>query len=81
MKVSITSHAGLGNLAAESDAGVGALLPQAGVESVAMNVRINVKSINDRDYASEAWVEVQELIGKVGAVVLEVRETTYRKIG
>ncbi len=61
----------VGNVNARSDAGVGALMAQAGVRGAGLNVRVNARELEDTALA-QAWEqEVQELEERVQALVEE----------
>ena len=51
-----------GNKNAASDAGVGALMAEAGLRGAALNVSINLGSIKDAAYANERRARVAELV-------------------
>ena len=51
-----------GNLQVVSDAGVAAAAAEAGLKSAALNVWINVPSIEDKDFADAARKEIDDLI-------------------
>jgi methenyltetrahydrofolate cyclohydrolase len=71
----------IGNTAAVSDAGVAVLFADACAQAAAMNVRINLKTIKDVEYATAIWAEVQEILRQVRTLKEVVSEETYRKIG
>jgi len=52
-----------GNRNAASDAGVGALMAEAGLRGAALNVSINLGAIKDEAYVRERRARVAELIG------------------
>lgn len=51
-----------GNKNAASDAGVGALMAEAGLRGAALNVSINLGSIKDESYIKEQQMRVAELV-------------------
>jgi formiminotetrahydrofolate cyclodeaminase len=53
-----------GNKNAASDAGVGALMAEAGLRGAALNVSINLGTIKDETYVHERRARVAELIGQ-----------------
>ena len=55
-----------GSRLAVSDAGCGAILCKAAMESAALNVYINTKGLKDRDFAEEVNGEVDELLNEFG---------------
>ena len=55
-----------GSRLAVSDAGCGAILCKAAMESAALNVYINTKGLKDRDFAEEVNGEVDELLQEFG---------------
>ncbi|MGH8250747.1 MAG: cyclodeaminase/cyclohydrolase family protein, partial [Steroidobacteraceae bacterium] len=59
--------AATGNRNSASDAGVGALLARAGVESALLNVRINLPSVREGAFKSACLAEVTELQAKSAA--------------
>ncbi len=71
----------IGNVNAVSDAGVAALLAEAAGQSAALNVRINVASLEDRGFAEEKWAGIKEILAELDALRKKVVEVTYRKLG
>lgn len=71
----------IGNVGAVSDAGVAALLAFAGAEGAALNIRINVVSIEDREFAEGKWTETQDILSSVSELKDEVVKLTYEKLG
>jgi formiminotetrahydrofolate cyclodeaminase len=65
-----------GNVQAVSDAGVGALLAEAGLRSAALNVRINLGWIKDADFVAR---KRQELDGFLAGRP-ELKETTVKYV-
>jgi glutamate formiminotransferase/formiminotetrahydrofolate cyclodeaminase len=53
-----------GNRNSASDAGVGALLARAGLESAILNVRINLPSVREGEFKSACLAEIAELQAK-----------------
>jgi methenyltetrahydrofolate cyclohydrolase len=70
-----------GNVAAASDAGVGAELTRAGLESAALNVQINLGSIKDTAFVSARGAELSALRAEGTALRDEVRRIVGGKIG
>jgi len=50
-----------GNKNSITDAGVSALMAQAGIEAAILNVRINLSSIKDQSFVDEAYHEIKEI--------------------
>ncbi len=71
----------IGNVGAVSDAGVAALLAEAAAQSAALNVKINVKSIEDRDFAEARWSRVREILDETALLRERVVKLTYEKLG
>ena len=70
----------LGNANAVTDAGIGALLGEAAVVGAALNVRINLGSIDDEAYVGETTTELDSILTEAGALRAEVLATTIAKI-
>jgi len=68
---SVTAHKG--NVNVVSDAGVAVQSAYAGLMSAALNVRVNAKSIKDRDFADGRLAELESLLADAKAKT----ETTY----
>ncbi|MBC7246448.1 MAG: cyclodeaminase/cyclohydrolase family protein [Actinobacteria bacterium] len=79
-RISLTA-AEIGNVGAVSDAGVAALLAEAAAQSAALNVKINVNSIEDRDFAEAKWSRVQEILEEAALLRDRVVKLTYEKLG
>jgi formiminotetrahydrofolate cyclodeaminase len=58
----------LGNVNAATDGAVGALLAQAGLRGAALNVRVNLGGIDDRDFAAASEQEVASLLAEAEAI-------------
>jgi len=71
----------IGNVGAVSDAGVAVLLAEAAAQSAALNVKINVNSIQDRDFTESRWSRVQEILEETAGLRDEVVKLTYEKLG
>ncbi len=71
----------IGNVGAVSDAGVAVLLAEAAAQSAALNVKINVNSIDDKDFAQARWDRVRELLEEAADLRERVVEMTYEKLG
>jgi methenyltetrahydrofolate cyclohydrolase len=72
--------ADLGNANAVTDAGIGALLGEAGAVGAALNVRINLGSIEDEDYVRRTGSEIEGLLAEAARLRAEVLATTLAKI-
>ncbi len=70
----------LGNPQAVTDAGIGAILGEAAVVGAALNVRINLGSIEDRDYTSVAAAQIDEIQAEAAALRAEVLGITLSKL-
>ena len=57
-----------GNLNVVSDAGVAVLSAYAGLRSAALNVYVNAKGLEDRDFADERLKELEGLLSEAGAL-------------
>lgn len=72
--------ADLGNANAVTDAGIGALLGEAAAVGAALNVRINLGSIDDADYVRRTSAELDAILAEAAALRAEVLATTLAKI-
>jgi formiminotetrahydrofolate cyclodeaminase len=70
----------LGNANAVTDAGIGALLGEAAAVGAALNVRINLGSIEDETYVRETAAELDAILAETGALRAEVLAATLAKI-
>jgi formiminotetrahydrofolate cyclodeaminase len=70
----------LGNPQAVTDAGIGAILGEAAVVGAALNVRINLGSIEDHDYTSAAAAEIDKIQAEAAALRAEVLEITLSRL-
>jgi formiminotetrahydrofolate cyclodeaminase len=75
------TSAEIGNVGAVSDAGVAVLLAEAAAQSAALNVKINVNSIDDRDFSDSKWARIQEILKEAAALRDRVVKVTYEKLG
>ncbi|MBU4175450.1 MAG: cyclodeaminase/cyclohydrolase family protein [Actinobacteria bacterium] len=73
--------ADIGNVNAVSDAGVAVLLAEAGAQCAALNVKINVNSIDDEIFTSEKWAGIQDILSRTGELREKVVGVTYDKLG
>jgi len=69
-----------GNPQAVTDAGIGAILGEAAVVGAALNVRINLGSIEDCDYTSKAAAEIDAIQEEAAALREEVLAITLSKL-
>lgn len=72
--------ADLGNANAVTDAGIGAVLGEAAAVGAALNVRINLGSIEDQAYVAAAEAEIDAILAEASALRAEVLATTLAKI-
>jgi glutamate formiminotransferase/formiminotetrahydrofolate cyclodeaminase len=70
-----------GNPASISDVGVGALATRACIEGAAMNVRINLSSLQDEKFKSSLQQKVRELRTKSDHEFKKIFETVEAKLG
>jgi formiminotetrahydrofolate cyclodeaminase len=70
----------LGNPQAVTDAGIGAILGEAAVVGAALNVRINLGSIEDCDYTMAAAAEIDTIQAEAAALREEVLAITLSKL-
>ncbi|HEX9861105.1 MAG TPA: cyclodeaminase/cyclohydrolase family protein, partial [Nitrospirota bacterium] len=66
---------------AVSDAGVAVVFAEATVQAAAMNVRINLVSIKDEEFAASKWKAMQEMMKEVVTLREKVLKITYDTIG
>jgi formiminotetrahydrofolate cyclodeaminase len=71
----------IGNVNAVSDAGVAALLAEAGAQCAALNVKINLNSINDKDFVREKWEAIKDILSRSELLREKVVKVTYEKLG
>ena len=70
-----------GNKNAISDAGVAALMIQAGIEAALLNVRINLSSIKDEDYKEKIIKQCSDLVTAGVRRKEEILSIVYKEIG
>ncbi|MFC3691244.1 methenyltetrahydrofolate cyclohydrolase [Chenggangzhangella methanolivorans] len=70
-----------GNLNVVSDAGVAVQSAYAGLMSAALNVRVNAKSIKDRDFAEERLAELEELLSEARSETKLIYGVVKDKLG
>jgi formiminotetrahydrofolate cyclodeaminase len=75
-----TIAAKLGNPAAVTDAGIGAILGEAAVQGASLNVEINMASIDDVDYVRRVGAELQEAIKESARLRSEATAITLDKL-
>ncbi|MCJ7746063.1 MAG: cyclodeaminase/cyclohydrolase family protein, partial [Actinobacteria bacterium] len=71
----------IGNVNAVSDAGVAALLAEAGARCAALNVKINLNSINDENFVREKWEAIEDILSRSEELREKVVKVTYEKLG
>lgn len=71
----------IGNVNAVSDAGVAALLAEAGAQCAALNVKINLNSIDDKDFVQEKWEAIKDILSRSEELREKVVKVTYEKLG
>jgi glutamate formiminotransferase/formiminotetrahydrofolate cyclodeaminase len=69
-----------GNTNAITDAGVCALLADAGCKGASYNVRINVASLDDRSRGESLATEAKQLVGETAAIAAEVAATVEKAL-
>lgn len=70
----------IGNPNAVTDAGIGALLGEAAAQGAALNVAINLGSIEDDGYVAAAQKEIDQLLDETARLRDEVLHTTHKKL-
>jgi formiminotetrahydrofolate cyclodeaminase len=69
-----------GNVNAASDAGVAALLAQAGLKGAALNVLINLNSLKDKTFTVEKEAELNEILAGLDTLAEEIDRLVKSKI-
>ncbi|MGU3665288.1 methenyltetrahydrofolate cyclohydrolase [Methylobacterium sp. A49B] len=69
-----------GNLNVVSDAGVAVLSAYAGLRSAALNVYVNAKGLEDREFAEERLKELEGLLADAGPLTEKVYEVVKGKV-
>jgi formiminotetrahydrofolate cyclodeaminase len=70
----------IGNPGAVSDAGIGAILAEAAAQGGALNVAINLGSIDDEAYVKAARAEMDVMLKETADLRAEVLQMTYGKL-
>jgi glutamate formiminotransferase/formiminotetrahydrofolate cyclodeaminase len=70
-----------GNTNAASDAGVAALLAEAGCRGAALNVRINVASLDDKSLGASLLEDANQLVRQAGEIARTAMDAVDRTIG
>jgi len=73
--------ADIGNVGAVSDAGVAVLFAEAAAQGAALNVKINVNSIEDKNFSESKWARIQEILEETASLREKVVKVTYEKLG
>lgn len=69
-----------GNPNAVSDAGVAVLLADAAAQAAALNVKINLTWIDDKEYNKTSWTRIEAILSEAARLRDIVLALTYRKI-
>lgn len=69
-----------GNANSISDAGVGALMAKAGMDGAMLNVRINIRGLNDRDFVGKLSKEIEGYKARGEALSNDILRTVDQKI-
>jgi len=69
-----------GNPNAVSDAGVAVLLADAAAQAAALNVKINLTWIDDKEFNRESWTQIEAILSEAARLRDIVLALTYRKI-
>ncbi len=69
-----------GNVNSISDAGVAALMAKAAIEGAVYNVKINIGSLEDTDFATKLRREISELQAKSGVLADEIKKVVESKL-
>jgi formiminotetrahydrofolate cyclodeaminase len=70
----------IGNPAAITDAGIGGILGEAAVVGAALNVRINLGSIEDRGFVERSQAELDQLLAEAASLRAEALRITNEKL-
>ena len=70
----------IGNPGAVTDAGIGAILGEAAVVGAALNVTINLGSIQDQAYVAAAAAEIEAIQAEAASLRVQVLSITHSKL-
>jgi len=70
-----------GNPNAVSDAGVAVVLAEAAAQAAALNVKINLAWLEDKQFVKQAWAQVEAILEEASALREQVLLATYGRIG
>lgn len=70
-----------GNAQVITDAAIAAILADAGAQSAALNVKINLGPIGDPSVTEPLWAQIQSGLDAIRAVRDAVLQTTYARLG
>ena len=70
----------IGNKAAVSDAGVAAVMAEAALSGVLLNVDINTSSIKDKDYNARVIAEKEKMLAEAGQLKDQALALVRRRI-
>lgn len=70
-----------GNPNAVSDAGVAVVLAEAAAQAAALNVKINLAWLEDKEFVDKTWSRVQEILEEAATLRTQVLSATYDRIG
>ena len=69
-----------GNPNSISDAGVSGEMANAGARGAALNVRINLKDINDKLFCEKIEKDTENVLKEVSDLLIEIRKTVGHKL-
>jgi glutamate formiminotransferase/formiminotetrahydrofolate cyclodeaminase len=69
-----------GNVNAVSDAGVAVILAEAAAQAAALNVKINVTWIDDKDFGRVTWANIEAVLSEAARLRDVVLALTYGKL-
>ena len=69
-----------GNPNSASDAGVGGEMANSGARGAALNVRINLKDIDDELFCKEMETDTEIILSETYDLLIEIRETVEAKL-
>jgi len=76
----LSKKATVGNVNSVSDAGVAALTAYAAAEGAHYNIKINLKSIKDKDFKDKKEKEANQILTKIKDMTKEVRKMVLEKL-